>query len=91
MIPMIRETITKIIIPIANKELALSIVKALEVDNRLVPKGMSIVMNLTPNGDISILIKIKNHVDILTLRNTIDDLLEHLSLLLKTSKHLRIS
>ncbi|AOL16081.1 hypothetical protein BFU36_04340 [Sulfolobus sp. A20] len=55
------------------------IVNSLNVDNIDLPKGMEIESRVIGNDEIEIIIKMKivNANDILTLRNTVDEILLH--------------
>ena len=69
-------------IPTPSSSLCQSLVDAVEPDNALVPPGISISMKCE-NG-ILIVEVVAENTPILTIRNTVDDLLVHIGLALKT-------
>jgi len=77
-----QELISIIEIPMVEKKSMDSLIKALDPDNKLAPKG--IVIDIQKESEyLKIIIKAKKSVELLTFRNTIDDLLEHIATLLK--------
>ncbi|RLG89167.1 MAG: hypothetical protein DRO15_01190 [Thermoprotei archaeon] len=68
----------RIRIPIADEKFLKSVIKALEPDNKSVPEGIIIDIQIEPRH-LSIVVKAIKSIEILTFRNTIDDLLEHLA------------
>jgi tRNA threonylcarbamoyladenosine modification (KEOPS) complex Pcc1 subunit len=68
----------KLAIPIKDLETCRSVKNALEPDNATAPPQISITIECE-NSAIVVHVKGKD-VNILTFRNTVDDLLEHLSL-----------
>jgi tRNA threonylcarbamoyladenosine modification (KEOPS) complex Pcc1 subunit len=68
----------KLAIPMKDLEMCRSVKNALEPDNATTPPQISITIECK---DDAIIVHIKGKdVSILTFRNTVDDLLEHLSL-----------
>ncbi|MCI4437108.1 MAG: CTAG/PCC1 family protein [Ignisphaera sp.] len=71
----------KLTIPIKDLETCKSVKNALEPDNATAPPQISITIECE-NSAIIVHVKGKD-VNILTFRNTVDDLMEHLSLATK--------
>ena len=65
-----------------DEEICRSVLEAVEPDNREAPKNISIEM-MCKNNVLYIHVKGVD-VPILTFRNTVDDLLEHISIAIKT-------
>ncbi len=65
-----------------TEDLLESVIKALEPDNRPLPSGMDISTKYC-NGRLVIEIVINEKLEVLTLRNTADELLELISMLFK--------
>ncbi|BDC19733.1 KEOPS complex subunit Pcc1 [Acidianus sp. HS-5] len=71
---------------------AKEIINSLKVDNINIPKGMEIEMNYNENcADIKISMEISSPKDILTLRNTADEILEHANLAINILENKRIA
>lgn len=69
-------------IPMIEEKFMSSLIKALDPDNKLAPKG--IVIDIQKESEyLKIIIRAKKSVELLTFRNTIDDLLEHVAIILK--------
>jgi len=72
-----------LVFPQIDLHMARTLIKALEPDNVNVPSSITI-NNIAEEGMFKIIVEfIGNPEEILTLRNTIDDLLEHLNVALK--------
>ena len=64
---------------------AREIVESIKVDNIEIPKGMTINMNEKDNRVfIEVSMEIEDNKNILTLRNTVDEILQHIITLEKT-------
>lgn len=70
-----------IVVPLPNERVCHAILSALEPDNRTAPPGITIDARCNDSALIASVIGIG--VNILTWRNTIDDLLAHVALALK--------
>ncbi len=67
-------------VPLTERE-CLSLLKALGPDNALAPRGVSIYIECEEGAFVA-RITCSQEVQVLTCRNTVDDLLEHLSIAL---------
>ncbi len=74
-------------ITIKNKRMCESIIKAVEPDNVTAPSTITIDM-ICQNESMKIVIK-SSDTKILTFRNTVDDLLEHISIAMKTISEMK--
>jgi len=71
---------------------AKEIINSLKVDNINIPQGMQIDMNYNENfANIKIIMEISSPKDILTLRNTADEILEHANLIINLLENKRIA
>lgn len=69
-------------IPLNSRNMCLGVLEALEPDNYEVPQGVGI--KIMCEGNIFVVDMVSQRVHILTVRNTIDDLLVHLNLAVKS-------
>ncbi len=75
-----------------QNQYAKEIINSLKVDNINIPKGMEIEMNYNENhANIKITMEILSPKDILTLRNTADEILEHANLVINLLENKRIA
>ncbi len=69
-------------IPIGDVDMCRSILESVEPDNALVPKGITINM-WCRNSNLEIIVR-GEKINILTFRNTVDDLLMHINTVART-------
>ncbi|MCY0873692.1 hypothetical protein D1867_02080 [Acidianus infernus] len=75
-----------------QSQYAKEIINSLKVDNINIPQGMQIDMNYNGNyANIKIIMEISSFKDILTLRNTADEILEHANLIINLLENKRIA
>lgn len=65
-----------------NNKKCISILEAIEPDNYILPQGIFISMKCL--NEVLVIRIESNNAHILTFRNTVDDLLEHITITLKT-------
>lgn len=71
---------------------AKEIINSLKVDNINIPQDMQIDMSYNENfANIKIIMEISSPKDILTLRNTADEILEHANLIINLLENKRIA
>ncbi|MEL9940643.1 MAG: KEOPS complex subunit Pcc1 [Ignisphaera sp.] len=64
-----------------------SVLNAVEPDNKTAPS--SIAIDVTCQGNVMRVVVRGSNTKILTFRNTVDDLLEHISIAMKTVKEIQ--
>jgi tRNA threonylcarbamoyladenosine modification (KEOPS) complex Pcc1 subunit len=69
-------------IPTKSEKICRSILEALEPDNATVPQGITIAMRCE-DPEIVVIVKAED-VNILTFRNTVDDILVHINIGLRS-------